>query len=70
MLIIMGISFVSDGWSYAWNPGRFSAEPSERLPTTGTSPAKSSGSHGLIDGTSDPARTGSDGPISSPVPRS
>jgi hypothetical protein len=28
MLLIMDISFVSDGWSYTWNPGRFPARPS------------------------------------------
>jgi hypothetical protein len=28
MLIIMDISFVSDGWSYTWNPGRFPGRPS------------------------------------------
>jgi hypothetical protein len=28
MLLIMDISFVSDGWSYTWNPGRFSGRPS------------------------------------------
>jgi hypothetical protein len=26
--LIMDISFVSDGWSYTWNPGRFLARPS------------------------------------------
>jgi hypothetical protein len=23
MMLIMDISFISDGWSYPWNPGRF-----------------------------------------------
>jgi hypothetical protein len=27
MWLIMDISFVSDGWSYTWNPGRFPARP-------------------------------------------
>jgi hypothetical protein len=53
--LIMDISFVSDGWSYSWNPGRFSSRPSYKFPTTATSPAKSSRSHGPTDGTSEPA---------------
>jgi hypothetical protein len=27
MRLIMDISFVSDGWSHAWNPGRFPGRP-------------------------------------------
>jgi hypothetical protein len=25
--LLMDISFISDGWSYTWNPGRFPARP-------------------------------------------
>jgi hypothetical protein len=32
MLLIMDISFVSDGWSYTWNPGRFPARPGSQQP--------------------------------------
>jgi hypothetical protein len=70
MLIIMDISFVSDGWSYMWNPERFLARPSWRFPTTATSPAKSSRGHGPTDRTPQPASAGSDRSISSPVLRS
>jgi hypothetical protein len=38
MWLIMDNSFVSDGWSHTWNPGRFPARPSWRIPTTATSP--------------------------------
>jgi hypothetical protein len=39
---IMDISFVSDGWSHAWNPGRFPVRPGQRFPTTATTTPKSS----------------------------
>jgi hypothetical protein len=32
----MDISFVSDGWSHAWNPERFPGRPGQRFPTTAT----------------------------------
>jgi hypothetical protein len=28
VLLIRDISFISDGWSYTWNPGRFPARSS------------------------------------------
>jgi hypothetical protein len=46
MLIIMDISFISDGWSYSRNSGRVSAGSSQRFPATTTSPTKSGQGYG------------------------
>jgi hypothetical protein len=37
MLIIMDISFISDGWSYSRNPGRFPGRSGQLFPATATS---------------------------------
>jgi hypothetical protein len=51
-------------------PRKVSGQTKLAVPNNRHQPAKSSRSHGPIDGTSEPASAGSDGPISSPVPRS
>jgi uncharacterized phage-associated protein len=42
MWLIMDISFVSDGWSHAWNPGRLSDRSGQRFSTTATATSKPS----------------------------
>jgi hypothetical protein len=42
MWLIMDISFVSDGWSLARNPGRLPGRSGQRFSTTTTATSKSS----------------------------
>jgi hypothetical protein len=49
MWLIMDISFVSDGWSLAWNPGRLPGRLGQRFSTTAIATSKSSRGYGLAD---------------------
>jgi hypothetical protein len=52
MWLIMDISFISDGWSHARNPGRLPGRSGQRFSTTATTTSKSSRSYGSADRTS------------------
>jgi hypothetical protein len=52
MWLIMDISFVSDGWSHARNPGRLPGRSGQWFSTTATATSKSSRGYGSADRTS------------------
>jgi hypothetical protein len=58
MWLIMDISFVSDGWSHAWNPGRLPGRLGQLFSTTATATSKSSRGYGSADRTSQSAGIG------------
>jgi hypothetical protein len=38
--LVMDVSFISDGWSYSWNPGRIPGRSAQWFPTTATTTSK------------------------------
>jgi hypothetical protein len=69
MWLIMDISFVSDGWSHARNPGRLPGRSGQRFSTTATATSKSSRGYGSVDRTSQSAGTGTAEPTAPAIKR-
>jgi hypothetical protein len=67
MRLIMDISFVSDGWSHARNPGRLPGRLGQRFSTTANS--KSSRGYGSADRTSQSAGTSTAEPTTPAIKR-
>jgi hypothetical protein len=49
MWLITDVSFISDGWSHAWNPGRLPGRTSQWFSTTATATSESSRGYGSAD---------------------
>jgi hypothetical protein len=69
MWLVMDISFVSDDWSHARNPGRLPGRSGQRFSTIATTTSKSSRGYGLADQTSQSAGTSTAEPTALAITR-
>jgi hypothetical protein len=69
MWLIMDISFVSDGWNHARNPGRRPGRSGRRFSTTATATSKSSRGDGSADRTSQSVGTSTAEPTAPVITR-
>jgi hypothetical protein len=69
MWLIMDISFVSDGWSHVWNPGRLPGRSGQLFSTTVTATPKSSRGYSSADRTSQSAGTSTAEPAAPAIKR-
>jgi hypothetical protein len=69
MWLIMDVSFISDGWSHAWNPERRPGRTSQWISTTATTTSQPSRGDGAANRTPQSAGTSIAEPATSTVPR-